>query len=175
MAQAQIKAVASTESKAAPAPVAGAPAEAPKAAPAPKTDRKVVGGPAFDRLVSHGASIIVLPSKGKLHSLLSGIGATVLPVADMPAKIAPLSKDWAQFDRGYLVGPSASYSACAVNTGSKKAKAQPAFVYATPGKGLEKVTLYTSDGNVWDRPTKGERERAVYDAALKAATAAFEA
>ena len=153
---------------AAPAPVAGSATTTVKA-PAEKTNRRVLGGPALDRLIGHGASIVPLASKGKLHSTVtSQIGASLL-ASEMAARINPMVKGWDQFDRGYLVGPSASYSACAVNTGSKKAKAQPAFVYGRRNDDGS-VILFTADGNVWDRPAKGEREQGVFDAALARVT-----
>lgn len=179
MAQAQVKtaASASSDKKAAPAPVGGSGSAAPaasaeKAAPAAKQDRRTVSGPAYDRLVGHGASIVVLPgAKGKLVStVLSSLGAA-MSAADLPAKVSSLTKNWGQFDRGYLTGPSASYSACAVNNGSKKAKGTPAFVWAAKGK--DGVSLFTADGQPWARPAKGDREQGVFDAALKAAEAAL--
>lgn len=179
MAQAQVKTPAAAEKKPAPAPVGGSGASAEKAtpvadkpAPAPKQDRRTVSGPAYDRLVGHGASIVALPgAKGKLVStVLSALGAS-MSAADLPAKVASLTKSWDQFDRGYLTGPSASYSACAVNNGSKKAKGTPAFVWAARGK--DGVTLFTADGQPWERPAKGEREQGVYDIALKVADAAL--
>lgn len=171
MAQTQIKAPAA-EKTTAPAPVAPATSESPKAAPAPKTDRKTVGGPAYDRLVAAGASLVVLPSKGKLFGVLSGIGP-VVSATDLPAKMKSATKNWEQFDRGYVTGPAASYSACAVNSGSKKAKGQPAFVFAK--RDGDTVSLFTADGNAWDRPAKGEREQGVYDTALKIAGEALTA
>ena len=173
---AKTPAAALAEVKAQPAPVAPATTEAKTTAPkAPKvaTDRKVLGGPGYDRLSAAGASIVILPSKGRVHEMLSKTGKSVIAIGDLGKAID--KHRWDKFDRGYLVGPAASYSACAVTSSSKKAKAQPAFVFATPGDGLKKVTLYTADGQVWERPAKGEREQGVYDSALKAATAALEA
>lgn len=159
-----------TSSVAQPAPVA--PSTEAKT-PAVKTNRKVVGGPALDRLIALGASLIPLPSKGKLHTTVtSQLGSAVL-ASELAARVNPMVKSWSQFDRGYLVGPSASYSACAVTTGSKKAKSQPAFVFA--GRSGDTVTLYTADGAVWERPAKGEREQGVYDAALGQAVVALPA
>lgn len=153
-----------------PAPVAPS-TEA--AAPVVKTNRKVVGGPALDRLIALGASLIPLPSKGKLHTTVTSQLGSAIPASELAARVNPMVKSWTQFDRGYLVGPSASYSACAVTTGSKKAKSQPAFVFAA--RSGDTVTLYTADGVVWDRPAKGEREQGVYDAALGQAVTALPA
>lgn len=171
MAQPQIKPAANSGSTKAPAaPVSGSTAPATKVV-AEKTNRRVLGGPALDRLIAAGASLVPLPSKGKLHSTVtSQLGASIL-ASELAARVSPMTKGWDQFDRGYLVGPAASYSACAVTNGSKKAKAQPAFVWAR--RDGSNVVLMTADGQVWERPAKGEREQGVYDAALAQATTAL--
>lgn len=152
----------------------GAPIAPVTKAPVIKQDRKIIGGDAFNRLVTAGAVLIVLASKGKLFTtVLSPLGSSVVSLQGLPERIRGLTREWGQFDRGYLVGPSASYGACAAKASSKKPKTTPAFVYAVPPTEGGLVSLMTADGQPWTRPDRAGAEQVAYDAALLSATTAL--
>jgi hypothetical protein len=142
-------------------------AEGASASKAPRAHKSVLSGPAYARLVTAGAVLITIASKGMLHDkvtsqLISGISAK-----DLAGTLPGLVKGWDAFDSGYLAGKSASYGICAVITQGKKAKTSPAFLWAVPPatKGADPV-LYTALGEPWTQPSGTGRIVDAYASAM---------
>jgi len=140
--------------------------------PRVKRAKGEIGGPAFDKLVAAGASLIRIAGTGQLHNVVLSNLSPVVPVADLPKIVPPLVGGWAQFDSGYLLGGHASYDAAAVDICSKKAKTNPAFTYARQNESGE-IELLAANGTVWSRSDKEGRSQSTYDRAMQAARVAF--
>lgn len=100
---------------------------------------------ALAALCAANAYLLPMASSGVLHTMLAtGVPSNAVAVNTLPG----ITKGaWAKYNHGYMLGQTASYAACAAQTGNKKAKTNPAFTYAAPGG-----QLYTANGAVWAAP-----------------------
>ncbi len=141
-------------------------------APRAKVHKSVLSGPAYARLVAANAVLITIPSKGFLHDRVTSQLGKSIGAKELAGVLPGLVAGWGAFDSGYLAGKSASYGSCAVITRGKKAKTNPAFLWAVPVEGGEPV-IYTAMGEVWVPPTGTSREAGVYAQTLMRAKEFF--
>ena len=146
----------------------------PAKTPRVKVHKSVLSGPAYAKLVAANAVLITIASKGFLHDrVTSKIEGGSIGAKELGGVLPGLVANWEQFDSGYLAGKSASYGICSVITRGKKAKTNPAFLWATPGVDGAEPTLYTALGDVWSKPPGTGREADAYSRAMQFATAHF--